>query len=67
MGIDLISYAYAGTVALGGVIGYVKAGNFFFFFLYLLRNYILNLDKKVLIYYILKIDVGIRIIIIRNH
>jgi len=27
MGVDLISYAYAGTVALGGVIGYAKAGS----------------------------------------
>merc|ERR1712198_280836 len=27
MGADLISYAYAATVAAGGVIGYVKAGS----------------------------------------
>lgn len=28
MAIDYISFAYAASVAAGGIIGYVKAGNF---------------------------------------
>lgn len=28
MDVDLISFAYAATIAAGGIIGYVKAGEF---------------------------------------
>lgn len=32
MGVDILSFAYAATVAAGGIMGYAKAGSFFSIF-----------------------------------